>query len=261
MMSSAIHRPWSAVGRVCILAACACVISNGSQTPGNGVPVDAKWKREGTLSYAYAAKGRGGASNESLTLTFLGGDAARVDGPAGRSDVAFAPSGAVALAAGMPPVPPWVDLFQVGPGLGKALRVGESAEFRLPADADIANDTLTVQSEVEVTLASLAGNVATYSFETSYRVVDNQALAHFRADAKEAGGGSSDYVDAMIDDALAFRLAGFGTVEFDVGDGRLVRGSFTGAGLPLAQLDAQALAARADAVTYEIELQAPGGTP
>ncbi|MEM7156297.1 MAG: hypothetical protein AAF799_25815 [Myxococcota bacterium] len=234
--------------------------ADGGAPPGSGAATEAKWKREGTLRYQYegARPKTGPKATETLAITFEAGGDAKIKGASGAADVTFGEDGTIVVKAvpepePRPVLPAYVHMFRVGPGAGKALNVGGDATVRYPADADIPPTQLTVQSEVTMTLTKLTGDVAQYDYESRYRVIDNDALEAFRAEAE--GIGAKDEIDAILEGSADFRLAGFGEVEFDVAKGKMLTASYTGAGLPLEALDREALSNHEDAIHYTLNLQ------
>ncbi len=239
--------------------------SKGGEADGAVTPaaaVQAKWSRSGTLEYRYegARPSTGPKSRETIAIAFSGGDDAEITGPGGAAKVTFAEDGTVVVKPvpdpdPRPALPPYLHMFRVGASAGKALAVGEAATLRIPADADIPATQLTVQSEVTMTLSKVGGDVAEFDFETNYRVIDNDALKAFKDDVSASGSGDARAIEDIIDGAKGFRLAGFGTVEFDVAKGHMISASYTGAGLPLDALDRASLSKRPEALAYTLTLQ------
>ena len=230
---------------------------------GGSDAVELRWKDEArTLVYEYGAEhtARGLSTQETLTIELLGGGEARFQtGSAAPVSGTLSPDGRVTTRApadeARPMLPVYLDLFQVGPGAGMALQPGKSYTVRIPRDEDVPQDQLTIQSEVEATLVKVEGGLATFDFETTYRAIDNAALAAFTEDVKSNFQGDDAYVLALIEAAKESRLAGFGTVSFDVAHGQLRNATFTGAGLPLKNMTRDELAAHADAYVYTLTLR------
>ncbi len=150
-------------------------------------------------------------------------------------------------AAGELPVA--LDLLSAAPRAG-ALRIGGTSTFRHPSDAQLRDDELTVQSEVTVELVQVSGPVATYAVSSSYRVVDNGALAAFRQAV-----GHDPSIEAVLDGALDWRLSLVGELQFDLTAGALIEAEATTAGLPLTDLTPATLRSHPDALTYTLTLR------
>ncbi len=200
-----------------------------------------------SLAYTYQHSTRGRVLETiELTLDVAARGLTTVDVAGQLTSASLTSTGLVP--SGSDPVPVYLDMLSVGPRAG-VLAVGGSTTFRVPSDAELDDDTVTVQSEVTVTLLQTSGPLAIYDFDARYRVVDNQALDDLRT-----GLGRDQAVDAILDGALEWRLSTFGEVRFDLDAGVLLDASVTSAGLPLAELDRASLDAHDDAFSYTLSL-------